>query len=80
MVGSQAGTDFEKQSEIATKFTNRARALATDGYIAYDIQPEDGRWVVEMKIENRISCTHMPPPPTLFFPCFSAPHPPTQPN
>jgi len=38
-----AGTDYEKQSEIATKFTNRARALATDGYIAYDIQPEDGR-------------------------------------
>ena len=37
------GTDYEKQSEIATKFTNRARALATDGYIAYDIQPEDGR-------------------------------------
>lgn len=37
------GTDEVKAMEIAEKFVARARNLATDGYIVYDIQEEDGR-------------------------------------
>lgn len=37
------GTEPEKAQEIAEKFVARGRALATDGYIVYDIQEEKGR-------------------------------------
>merc|ERR1719217_609289 len=37
------GTDEVKAMEIAEKFVARVRNLATDGYIVYDIQEEDGR-------------------------------------
>lgn len=37
------GTQPGKCLEIATKFAARSRALATDGFIVYDIQDEPGR-------------------------------------
>eukprot|EP00980_Cylindrotheca_fusiformis_P013068 scaffold3273_cov148-Cylindrotheca_fusiformis.AAC.3 len=37
------GTSPGKCLEIATKFAARSRALATDGFIVYDIQDEPGR-------------------------------------
>lgn len=37
------GTNPGKCLEIATKFAARSRALATDGFIVYDIQDEPGR-------------------------------------
>lgn len=37
------GTDLPKCKEICEKFVARGRALATDGYIVYDIQEEKGR-------------------------------------
>lgn len=37
------GTTPGKVLEIATKFSNRSKALASDGFIVYDIQDEPGR-------------------------------------
>lgn len=37
------GTAPGKVLEIATKFSNRSKALASDGFIVYDIQDEPGR-------------------------------------
>ena len=42
-VPPQIGTSPSKQLEICTKFSNRSRVLATDGFIVYDIQDEPGR-------------------------------------
>jgi hypothetical protein len=37
------GTAPGKVLEVATKFSNRSKALASDGFIVYDIQDEPGR-------------------------------------
>jgi Methylenetetrahydrofolate reductase len=42
-VPPQLGTSPAKCLEICTKFSNRSRVLATDGFIVYDIQDEPGR-------------------------------------
>jgi len=41
------GTDPEKARTICEKFVARGRALATDGFIVYDIQEEKGRVNIE---------------------------------
>ena len=47
LVPPREGTSIEKARETCAKFAARSAVLATDGFIVYDIQDEDGRTTLE---------------------------------